>query len=289
MTKTDDFILTVAQAIERFDHTDGPYILLDAINRIMPFNLAMSAVYRKDTAPVYIADTFKNIQAKRALEHYFEGTYILNPVYNAYLGGLKTGIYRITELAPDAYFSSDHYKHLNVHRHEDEELGYRTYGWPAGMEELIVAIELPEGDMAEISLSRKVSQGGFSDLHIQTVSSIAPIIYALYRRIWQHVKKAERQDTEILTFDHLLNGFCQDTLSPREREVTHLILKGHSSESIGYNLGISIATVKTHRKNLYAKLGLSTQQELFSLFLKSIQKRTGQRSPDPSYDELNKN
>ena len=50
-----------------------------------------------------------------------------------------------------------------------------------------------------------------------------------------------------------------------------MILKGHSSESISRNLGISIATVKTHRQNLYAKLGLSTQQELFSLFLASLQ------------------
>jgi DNA-binding CsgD family transcriptional regulator len=50
-----------------------------------------------------------------------------------------------------------------------------------------------------------------------------------------------------------------------------MILKGHSSESIDRNLGISITTVKTHRQNLYARLGLATQQELFSLFIRSLQ------------------
>jgi DNA-binding CsgD family transcriptional regulator len=50
-----------------------------------------------------------------------------------------------------------------------------------------------------------------------------------------------------------------------------MILKGHSSESIARNLGISITTVKTHRQNLYARLGLATQQELFSLFIRSLQ------------------
>ena len=50
-----------------------------------------------------------------------------------------------------------------------------------------------------------------------------------------------------------------------------LILRGHSSESICFNLGISLGTVKTHRKNAYAKLEISSQSELLSLFLHSLQ------------------
>ena len=62
-----------------------------------------------------------------------------------------------------------------------------------------------------------------------------------------------------------------DALTDREREVVQLILRGHSSESIGFNLGISLGTVKTHRKNVYAKLAISSQSELLSRFLKSLQ------------------
>lgn len=269
---TEGFIKAVALAMDRFDYADGPYKLLDVISKVVPFNAAISMVYARNATPVYVADTFPDPKAKTALEHYIGGTYVLNPVYNSYLSGLNSGVYRITELAPDAYFSSDHYRHLKVHRQEDEELGYRTYGWPAGMEELIIAIELPQDYLAEISLSRLSSQGGFSDADIQAVRNVAPLIEACYRRIWQHWKKDKQHETQWATFDHLLDAFCKDRLSPREREVTRLILKGHSGESIGYNLGISIATVKTHRKNLYMKLGLSTQQELFSLFLMSMQK-----------------
>lgn len=269
--RTEAFINAAALAMDRFDCADGPYMLLDTISKVVPFNAAISVVYARNATPIYVADTFPDLKAKKALEHYIGGTYVLNPVYNAYLSGLKSGAYRIKELAPDAYFSSDHYRHLKVHKQENEELGYRTYGWPAGMEELIIAVELPKDYMAEISLSRLSSQGGFLDAHLQAVRAILPMIEAIYRRIWQYWKKDEKQATQWATFDHLLDGFCKDRLSPREREVTYLILKGHSSESIGYNLGISIATVKTHRKNLYMKLGLSTQQELFSLFLMSIQ------------------
>ena len=47
-------------------------------------------------------------------------------------------------------------------------------------------------------------------------------------------------------------------------------LRGHSSESIGFNLGISLGTVKTHRKNAYAKLGVTSQSELLSVFLEAF-------------------
>ena len=57
----------------------------------------------------------------------------------------------------------------------------------------------------------------------------------------------------------------------REGEGARMSLHGHSSESICFNLGISLGTVKTHRKNAYAKLGISSQSELLSLFLQSLQ------------------
>ena len=45
---------------------------------------------------------------------------------------------------------------------------------------------------------------------------------------------------------------------------------GHSGTSIGAHLGISQTTVKSHRQNLYGKLGIASQFELFSQFLQSL-------------------
>jgi len=47
--------------------------------------------------------------------------------------------------------------------------------------------------------------------------------------------------------------------------VATLIVQGHSSRAIGYKLGISSNTVKVHRRNLYKKLNISSQSELFGL------------------------
>jgi len=52
--------------------------------------------------------------------------------------------------------------------------------------------------------------------------------------------------------------------------VAVLVLKGASGQVIADQLGISITTVKTHRKNLYLKLGITTQTELFSLALNAL-------------------
>ena len=137
------------------------------------------------------------------------------------------------------------------------------------MEELLIAIDLPGGDMAEISLSRIRSEGGFDDASIARLKQAHALIAAIFRRLWAHLSRGDTRP-QSRAIDHLFIDFGRELLSPREREVALLILKGHSSESIGYHLGISIATVKTHRQNLYAKLNLSTQQELFSTFLRSL-------------------
>ncbi|WJV25533.1 MULTISPECIES: response regulator transcription factor [Pseudomonas] len=59
----------------------------------------------------------------------------------------------------------------------------------------------------------------------------------------------------------------EDILSPLEAEVVGLILKGYSSKEISAILKISAETVKTHRKNSYMKLEVSTVAEQISRLL----------------------
>lgn len=56
-----------------------------------------------------------------------------------------------------------------------------------------------------------------------------------------------------------------ESLSPREREVVHLILKGYTVADIGEYLYISTGTAKTHKNNIYQKLGINTKRQLFEL------------------------
>ncbi|EMV9186339.1 helix-turn-helix transcriptional regulator, partial [Escherichia coli] len=49
----------------------------------------------------------------------------------------------------------------------------------------------------------------------------------------------------------------------------------HSSASVAEQLDISPGTVKIHRKNLYAKLGIGSQSELLGLFIRELAGRDG--------------
>ena len=64
-----------------------------------------------------------------------------------------------------------------------------------------------------------------------------------------------------------LSSFGSGILTPREQQISGLILQGHSSKAIANQLNISLGTVKVHRKNIHTRLKTSTQSEIFTLFL----------------------
>lgn len=70
-------------------------------------------------------------------------------------------------------------------------------------------------------------------------------------------------------------------LTERECRVAQYLLRGHSTRSLSERLGISEDTVKTHRKNLYTKLDIAKQSELFSLFIDSLAQAQEGLSKDP--------
>ena len=54
-------------------------------------------------------------------------------------------------------------------------------------------------------------------------------------------------------------------LTPREAEALTLLARGHGAQSIQERMGISHNTVKMHIRNVYAKLGVHSRQELIDL------------------------
>lgn len=53
-----------------------------------------------------------------------------------------------------------------------------------------------------------------------------------------------------------------ETLTPREKEVAHLLIKGLSAKEVACRLAISPATAAKHRENLLGKLGMNKTGQL---------------------------
>ncbi|MCZ6839402.1 MAG: helix-turn-helix transcriptional regulator [Alphaproteobacteria bacterium] len=102
-----------------------------------------------------------------------------------------------------------------------------------------------------------------------------PIVHASAARHWRNLGHLQSRETAEETARPRLNlqvtsafeNFGDGVLTRREREVVRMVLRGHSSNAIGRQFQITTGTVKIHRKNIYAKLGISSQSELFSQFI----------------------
>ncbi|MDA7966420.1 helix-turn-helix transcriptional regulator [Ruegeria sp.] len=73
-----------------------------------------------------------------------------------------------------------------------------------------------------------------------------------------------------LVIEDVLQQLFADTLTAREFSICDLVLRGHPSTSISEKLGISLGTVKNHRKRIYRKLDITTERELFLLLINFI-------------------
>jgi FixJ family two-component response regulator len=75
----------------------------------------------------------------------------------------------------------------------------------------------------------------------------------------------ERQQREKLVKQRKLRS----SLSEREREVLALVVKGKLNKEIASSLGLQERTVKFHRSNITAKLGIPSVAEL-TIFVQSL-------------------
>lgn len=67
---------------------------------------------------------------------------------------------------------------------------------------------------------------------------------------------------ELATFDILPE--LRTNLTPKEVEVVQLVREGASNKRIALLLNISLSTVKTHLRNIFAKTKVTSRTELVS-------------------------
>jgi|GEM_PF-3087322 len=78
----------------------------------------------------------------------------------------------------------------------------------------------------------------------------------------EHTPRKRREGPNAPIEQRLMEAFRGYRLTRREREILLCILRGKANQEIGEELGISINTLKAHRKRLYAKLDITSEREL---------------------------
>ena len=242
--------------------------LVAALRHLVHFDFSVMFAYRGDERPIDLYDDFGSARREVFVTIYQEGPYLLDPFFRASRDRIKSGLYRLRDLAPDRFYQSEYFRSYYAKTGLSEEIGF--------------FVALPDNVGAVISLMRAGDHQVFSEKEMARLRIVEPFVRATAEYNWENLAARfsgsdpdpEQQILE-RTIDDTFRNFGRALLSPREREVVGLVLRGHSSESISKLLGISAGTVKVHRKNIYAKLGIASQSELFSIFLNALTKTDG--------------
>ena len=205
-------------------------------------------------------------RGKTTLDRYVKGPFLLDPFYRAAQVDGRFGVFRLRALAPSGFKESEY---------------FRTWYHECGFQdECGLLIELDSGSL-NLALGMTGSSRGFSKRQVDRLEAVFPAVEAMVRRHWNPLTSATEPTDLRARLQEALGAFGSSVLTRREQQVIELVLLGNSTRLVADKLGISAETVKLHRKHAYAKLDISSQAELFYLFVDALASHTGDSGADP--------
>ncbi|WP_144276968.1 helix-turn-helix transcriptional regulator [Metapseudomonas resinovorans] len=245
-----------APLIEAIGRADFPARLLASLFAAVPIDTAFIVAHVPGRPPAMLEAGRVLPERREEIQRYLVGPYLLDPVRQACIEG-RRGLLRLADIAPDRFQESEYYRSF-----------YVSHGLA---DEVDILIDLAGTGGLALSMGRLAAHGAFDEVELATLRAIEPLVGAAARRHWGTSPVDGEGTGQALhrQLERAFERFGDGCLTEREAEVARLILRGHSSKSVAHELAISTDTVGVHRKNIHAKLGISSQGELFSLFLAS--------------------
>jgi len=145
---------------------------------------------------------------------------------------------------------------------------YSTAGWTrAGirMIDRISVFKSRGGETIKVSFHRASGEGPFGEQEVDNIATSTDALVALVARHGVPSAFAVSDASQPRYADSVRRA--APFLSEREVQVCAGIVLGRTSEGIALELGISVNTVRTHRKRAYSRLQISSQNELMRLIL----------------------
>lgn len=224
-------------------------------------------LYRKGYQPMMLFDGMHPTDSSAFHNNYFKGTYLLSPFYLHWSNDRhQGGLYRLADISPDGFFDSVYYSDYYARSGLRDELGY--------------LIPLQQDSAILISLGCIDSATEFSPEDHEYLNTIYPLVHQAIQQHQQHIPQPRREGMQAWLEEGLIL-FGSSCLTEREQAVVQLMLKGHSSKSCAKALGISPTTERVHRRNIYTKLDISSQAEVFSLFFNAMSDASPSLRRDP--------
>ena len=272
---SDEWYQSLADIIKEIGSDNFCSSFANVCEGLTGYDSTVVVAFVRDEKPVLVFSNLSPLDESPTLGPYFDGAYLLDPFYDLYKCGAEDGVYRLSEVTPDSFANTEYYRSYFKNTRIIDE----------------TAILAKISDHLHIGLTFGLRDGSAPrEFKIRELRKLFPVLLSAFKQHWSR----ENQLAPLLaagdtngqfgsTLDAAFNNFGSEYLTKRECEIVKLILKGYASKSIAGLLDISVDTVKVHRKRFHTKLEISSQAELFSLFLEAISMVPLDDSRDPLY------
>lgn len=239
--------------------------LITLLRTLLPVEDASIILYPATGLPMVEYCEVPEETGASTLDRFVQGMFLLDPYYTAGRDGAH-GLFRLADLTPTGFRDSEYYRNWYRNCGYHDECGY--------------IIPLADAGFVNIALGRVQPRQRFSKRQVDLLQAVTPVVAQLCQQHWAgNARRAVGEDLHE-QLQLALTDFGSSLLTERESQVINLVLHGHSTRTIADHLGISAETVKLHRKHAYAKLEVSSQAELFYLFLDALMSTRGYAGGD---------
>jgi DNA-binding CsgD family transcriptional regulator len=250
----------VGQLIDALDKPNYWAQLVRLLEQYVPFDSWVALLFSADQRPQVFAESPGEDGSPDPLfQDYLRGLYLLDPFYIACREQARTGLYRLSEVAPEHFELTEYYQ--------------RYFRLNVVADEIQFNCQLEGERTLCLSLG---SEKPFTGEQIALLSLIQPWVLGLLRQRLPYeinetvaLATAPAQADWRVQLEASVQQLKGAQLTARELDVGRLMLSGCSSKEIARKLEISVETVKVHKKHMYSKLGIKSQSELFSIFLQA--------------------
>lgn len=228
--------------------------LVATIDLAVDNNGSCLLAFHKKSPPDILHHSMPAVTAKHYLDRYLAGPYLLDPLYQLAIKTRRPTVCRFRDAIPDRFRSSEYYRQYYERTHLRDETDF--------------LLRTASDTTLVLVVGRFHKRYSKSDM--DRIASIEAVVFTTMQSIWKSWSgKTQEQDRDE-SLHRRLATFGDPQLTKREQQITQLLLRGHSAKSVARELRIAPGTVMVHKRNLFAKLGITSQYELFSLFIKDL-------------------
>ncbi|WP_448725392.1 helix-turn-helix domain-containing protein [Pseudomonas farris] len=182
------------------------------------------------------------------IHRYIKGLYMLDPFYIANRENPQSGFFHMLDIAPEHFLETEYY--------------HQYFAQYISVDEAQYNVQLDSDRTLCISFG---SNARFNQEQITILDIIKPWVTALMHQRMCFEIDVEKAPPEPTPWPEAILQLGTQ-ITTREKDVLKLLLSGFSNKEIAGKLSLSAETIKVHRRNIYAKLNIKSQPELFARF-----------------------